>query len=150
MANENQVKIAFELQQDKDGYPPDRWETLWASPMPQSEQYCIDNIPFYVKGVSSGDVVTAELRDGQLQFTKLVRPSKNSVFRLYVTNQSDVQSARDSFRELGCESEQSNIPKLFAVEIPGNAAIEPIAALMDRGAEEGRWEYEQGVLRHPV
>ncbi len=107
MADENFVKIAFELQQDDDGYPPDRYETLWAVALEESGLYRIDNIPLYVKGISSEDVVMAEPQEGRLQFVRLVRPSGNSVFRLYVADESDVQSARDSFRALGCESEQS-------------------------------------------
>ena len=27
---EKYKKILFELQQDEDGYPPDKWESLWA------------------------------------------------------------------------------------------------------------------------
>jgi hypothetical protein len=150
MADENLVKIAFELQQDEEGYPPDKWETLWASGAGQGGAYCIDNVPFYAKGISSGDVVYAEPREGQLVFIRLLQPSTNSVFRLYVADADDAKSARDSFRELGCESEQSHIPKLFAVEIPGSVAMEPVAALLDSGAEAGRWEYEQGVLRHSL
>jgi len=150
MTHENLVKVAFELQQDEEGYPPDKWETLWASVTGQNGSYCIDNIPFYAKGISSGDLVYAENREGQLVFIRLIQPSTNSVFRLYVADENDVKSARDSFRELGCESEQSHIPKLFAVEIPGSVAIDPVAALLESGAEAGRWEYEQGVLRHSL
>lgn len=148
MAEEDFVKIAFELQQDADGYPPDKWETLWAVRLEERGLYRVDNIPFYVKGISSEDLVRAEQREGLLQFVGLVKASKNSVFRLYVADVEDVQTARDSFRALGCESEQSHIPKLFALEIPGSTKIEAVAALMDEGAEAGRWEYEQGVLRH--
>ena len=150
MADENFVKIAFELQQDDDGYPPDRYETLWAVALEESGLYRIDNIPLYVKGISSEDVVMAEPQEGRLQFVRLVRPSANSVFRLYVADESDVQSARDSFRALGCESEQSYVPKLFALEIPGSTAMAPIDALLEEGAASGRWEYEEGVLRHKI
>jgi hypothetical protein len=142
-------KISFELEQDADGYPPDKWEILWGKETSPG-LYCIDNIPFYAKGISSGDVVAAEPQEGQLQFKEMVRPSSNSVFRLYVSDPTDVQAVRDSFRKLGCESELSNNPKLVAVEIPRTAPFEPVAALLDEGANSGRWEYEQGVLRHPI
>ena len=149
MPDENYQKVRFELQQDEDGYPPDRWEGLWAYEVEQG-LYRVDNIPFFAKGVSSGDVISTEQRDGELQFKSVVRPSKNSVFRIYVVDVADVQSARESFRSLGCESEQSHIPKLFTVEIPGNVPFEPVAHLLADGADSVRWEYEEGVLRHPV
>jgi hypothetical protein len=147
MSDDNYVKIGFELEQDENGYPPDRWETLWAI---ESEPglYCVDNIPFYVKGISSGDVVSAE-RDGeQMVFIRLVRPSPNSVVRLYVSDAAAVQAARDDFRALGCETELSNLPQLVAVEVPGNVSFDPVAKLLEEGQESGRWEYEDGVLRH--
>lgn len=144
----NLVKIGFELEQDEEGYPPDKWETLWAQTEEQEGLYRIDNIPFYVRGISSGDVVAAEYSDDQLYFARLVTPSSNSVFRLYVAEVTDMQSTRDAFRALNCESELSRIPKLVAIEIPGSVAIEPVSALLENGALSGRWEYEWGVLRH--
>ena len=149
MADENYKKISFELEQDANGYPPDKWESLWGYET-EPGHYCIDNIPFYVQGISSGDVVAAESQAGQLQFKSLVRPSANSVFRLYVSDVSDVQAARDSFRNLGCESELSQNLKLVAVGVPAAAPIAPVMALLESGAKSGRWEYEQGVLRHPI
>jgi hypothetical protein len=149
MAHENYKKISFELEQDKDGYPPDRWERLWAYEV-EPNLYSLDNIPFFAKGVSSGDVISTESKGEELHFKNVVRPSGNSVFRIYVSDPADSESARQSFRELGCESEQSHIPKLFAVEIPSNVPFDPVARLLTAGEENGRWEYEEGVLRHPV
>ncbi len=96
MADEVFEKISFELEQDADGYPPDRWESLWAVALGRDDLYRLDNIPLYVKGVSSEDIVRAEPNDGRLEFVRLVEPSRNSVYRVFVCDQSDVQAARDS------------------------------------------------------
>jgi hypothetical protein len=149
MAEENYKKIVFELEQDADGYPPDRWESLWGYET-QDGYYCIDNIPFYAKGVSSGDVVAVVPNEGQLKFERVVRPSGNSVVRLYVSDVSDMQATRDSFRELGCESELHSNPKFIAVEVPSEVPGDPVDKLLEDGAKSGRWEYEWGVLRHPI
>jgi hypothetical protein len=149
MAEENYKKIAFALEQDADGYPPDRWESLWGYET-EDGYYCIDNIPFYAKGVSSGDVVAVAPNEGQLQFERVIRPSGNSVVRLYVSDVSDMQATRDSFRELGCESELNSNPKFVAVEVPSAVAADPVDVLLETGAKSGRWEYEWGVLRHPI
>lgn len=149
MAEENYKKIVFALEQDADGYPPDRWESLWGYEA-EGDRYCIDNIPFYAKGVSSGDLVETKPQEGQLRFQRVVRPSGNSVFRLYVSDVADRQAARDSFRELGCESELHSNPKFIAVEIPSTVPVEPVEKLLEAGAKSGRWEYEWGVLRHPI
>ncbi len=149
MVEENYKKIVFELEQDTDGYPPDKWESLWGHEE-ENGYYCIDNIPFYAKGVSSGDVIAVVPAEGRLQFERVVHASGNSVVRLYVSEVSDMQATRDSFRELGCESELHSNPKFVAVEIPRAVTAYPVDELLEAGAKSGRWEYEWGVLRHPI
>jgi hypothetical protein len=154
MADENYKKINFELERDEDGYPPVGREGLWAYEVEQG-LFCMDNIPFYVRGISCGDVVSAESDGEQLVFKKLVRPSPNSVVRVFVSDVAGVQAARDSFKALGCDSELSDFPdsskpQMFALEIPGNVQFEPVGNLLAEGAESGRWEYEEGVLRHQL
>ena len=149
MEDENFSKIYFELDQDENGYPPDKWETLWAKPA-GPDLYEIDNIPFYVKGISSGDLVLAEEKEGVLHFKRLVKPSGNSVFRLYLAEPTQVQAARDEFRQLKCESELSNLPRLIAVEIPNSVDFLEVGNHLTAGSESGRWDYEEGVLRHKI
>jgi hypothetical protein len=72
------------------------------------------------------------------------------VIRLYVTDLSQVQKVRDEFRALGCESELSHLPKLIAVEVPGKVSFGPVAELLREGQDAGRWDYEEGVLRHSL
>ena len=143
----NYHKISFELEQDENGYPPNRWETLWAYET-EPGHYCIDNIPFYVDGVSSGDVVSAEHDGQQLLFKKMIRSSSNTVFRLYISDPKLVQQVRDEFRAIGCASELSNIPQLIAVEVPGDISFGPVAVLLEKGEEANRFEYDEGVFRH--
>lgn len=50
------VKILFELVQDEDGYPPVGVEGMWGAPLANGNAL-LDNIPFYARGVSSGDEV---------------------------------------------------------------------------------------------
>jgi hypothetical protein len=147
MAEPNYTKIAFELEQDEDGYPPDSLEMLWAFETGDGF-YCLDNIPFYARGISPGDVIRTRKNIEPLTFDEVVRASTNSVFRIYVAVESDVSEARRAFKEIGCESELSNISKLFAVEVPGSKPFNEVGELMTRGAESGRWEYEEGCMRH--
>lgn len=122
---------------------------MWADEV-QPGVYSIDNIPFFIKGISSGDLVEANDDGEGLVFCKLVRPSGNSVIRLYVAKVSHVQNVRAEFKALGCESELSHIPKLIAIEVPENVPFGPVADLVVGGQEAGRWDYEEGVLRHSL
>ncbi len=141
------TKIAFELEEDEDGYPPLAVETLWAWSV-EDGYYCLDSIPFFAHEVSPGDVVETKEEFGQSVFKRVVRPSANSVVRIYVTDESDTQTARIAFKGLGCESELSNLPKLFALEIPESSDFEAISSLLEEGVTNGRWEYEEACMRH--
>jgi len=149
MTDRNYKEILFELEQGEEGCPADKWERLWACKVAPG-QYSIDNIPVFVKGISTGDVVSVEQVGTELHFKKLIRRSDNSVFRLFVHDLSDIKATRETFRNMGCEWEQSRFPNLIAIEIPSSIPIDPVVALIQEGVSSGRWECEQGVLRHPV
>ena len=142
-------KVAFELIQDEGGYPPVSVETLWASRI-GPDRYRLDNIPFYARGVSSEDIVRTEARLGCNVFQEVTEPSTNSVFRIYVSEVSDVPAARALFKNLGCQSELSDIPNLFAIDVPGNVPFGPVGMLLEQGLDQKRWEYEEACLRHAI
>jgi hypothetical protein len=148
MSDPIHVKVGFYLEQDEDGWPPVTRENIWAVDL-GSGQYRIDNIPFYVRGVSDGDVVAAEPEDdGRLSFSKLVEASSNSTFRLIVFNKDETPEVRKMFLDLGCPSELVR-DGFISLHIPGSIAIRPIAILIEQGEEDGRWDFEEGALRHP-
>ena len=149
MADKIHGEVVFELEDVAGVHPPDRWERLWAYRVGPG-LYNIDNIPIFVKGISTGDVVSVQQVGSELYFKALIRPSSNSVFRLYFYDESDVTSTRENFRRLGCAWAESHFPDVIAVEIPNTVSIEPVVALIKEGAESGCWEYEPASLRRPV
>jgi len=50
--------ILFELEQDEDGYPPAELEGVWAIEFADGG-YKIDNIPFFTRQATLGDIVEA-------------------------------------------------------------------------------------------
>ena len=148
MPNPDHVKIGFPLKQDEDGWPPTTRENLWAVDL-GGGRYRIDNIPFYVRGISDEDIVAAatDNEDGRLVFSELIEASANSTFRLIVSAEEEISEVRKTFRDLGCPSEQVS-PRLFSLHIPESVPIKPIAILIEQGERDGRWEFEEGALRH--
>jgi len=138
------TKIAFEFERDENGTT--EIETLWA--VSTDRGYRIDNIPFYVRGVAWGDIVSATRDDGgQLNYVKLVAPSGHSTVRLWFTNTSDVQAVRDALRELGCGSELG-FERLVAVDIPPEVDYSEITAFLEEKERLGALEYEEGCIGH--
>jgi hypothetical protein len=74
-------KMTFFLEKDEDGYPPDDSETVWVEKL-EGNRYRIDNIPFYIRGISPEDIVTSRVVDGNLIFDELISKSTISVFRI--------------------------------------------------------------------
>lgn len=145
--DEKYERIFFRLEKDKDGYPPDDWETLWAFEI-ESGLYSIDNVPFFVRGVSWKDVVAVNQKGDELHFKRVVRPSGHSVLRIIVFDKSKVDEVHTTLQQMGCDTEQSHIPGLLSVDCPPSIAIEPVLEFLTRGERDGNWEYEEASIRH--
>jgi hypothetical protein len=76
------VKIRFEIERDENGYPPVSVEYLWAVPHERG-QFRIDNIPFFVLGVSCDDIVDAQKDQTEmLRFVSLAVEGGHSTVRV--------------------------------------------------------------------
>ena len=106
------VKIAVRLQRDADGYPPADWEHLWAI-YRSADEFEVDNIPFFAKGISAGDVVSAQQENADLVFERVLRPSGHSTLRVILFGDTDKAQVRADLVSLGCESEGSHLPSLI-------------------------------------
>lgn len=142
--NESLAKIEFKLEQDEDGYPPAKYETVWASE--NNGHYIIENVPFFARGVSYGDVVSAKMVDGFLSFQEVIRRSGHSTVRIGVYNLEEIDSICKELNALGCDIEKSHLPSLFSVDIPPDANIPAIREYLEKGAEDEQFGYEEASV----
>lgn len=116
---EDSVKILFKFHSDI--FNEEMVETMWATIVDSNKGfYKIDNIPFYVPLVASGDIVFAEFDEQQLMLTyrKTVEFSGNSTIQVVLIDKlKDINSIRKTFEKLGCDSEKVN-DGYFSMEIP--------------------------------
>lgn len=147
--NFERVKISFRLQQDGDGYPPATTETVWAKKISENE-YEIDNIPFYVRGISTGDIVSVTNEDGELVYERLITPSDTSTLRVIIMDKNNKEKTelnlRKYFIKSGCAIEGIN-PVMFAVEVPRSVNLKPIVEYLAEGEKNGLWGYEEAAIR---
>ena len=126
--NFDRVKISFRLEKEENGFPPATTETVWAKRISE-DQYKIDNIPFYVRGISSGDIVSITNESGGLVYDKLLTPSDNSTLRIIIMDKNEKEETESNLRKyfikLGCVIEGSQ-SGMFAVEVPVSVKLEPI------------------------
>jgi hypothetical protein len=142
-------RIAFRLERDEDGYPPSDYERLWAVPLPNGN-YRIDNIPFFVMGISAEDEVSVESEGEELFFKELVKPSGISTFRVIPSDQSMSGKVRADIAALDGKSEFNQEVGVIAVEIPAASRIHPFMDYIVEEQEKGVLDFEEGALRHEM
>lgn len=142
-------KVVFRLAQDEFGYPPTDAEIVWTHKLPNGN-YRVDNIPFYIRGISSEDEIAADKKDGVVFFRELINPSGNSTFRLLLSDPAKSDQIRGDLGRLGCLVEFHKNVALLAVEIPGGVPIEPFLEYVMYAQERDELDIEEGALRHTI
>lgn len=141
--NDERVKIAVRFETSEPGSY--EIETMWATPGPDG--YRIDNIPFYSKSLALGDVVSADRAvDGMLEYRALVRASGHSTVQIWFADEAHVSPTIAALRELGCDCEVSDLPKLVAFDVPPDVPYGAVRAFLDDGERRGLFEYQEACL----
>ena len=141
---QNRVKVIFQLEQDDNDYPPVSQEGIWTIPL-GNDIYMIDNIPFFVRGLSAGDKICA---DNQLNYKSFHEASKNSTYRIFLSDRANSHDLLSRLTELGAEYEGSGIPRLIAINVPSDIELLPIENFLKISEEAGLLEYEEAAIRH--
>lgn len=139
-------KITFLLQQDQDGYPPVVAERVWADHV-SSDLYRLDNIPFFATKATLGDIVRVESVDGELRFSDVVVPSRNSLIRVLCYDGADVDTIREKVSTMGCATEYDATHGLIAISVPPEVDIAQVYAAFENEFRAGLVDYEEALLR---
>ncbi|MDM1072409.1 DUF4265 domain-containing protein [Empedobacter brevis] len=111
-----------------------------------SDIFELDNILFYAKEYSYGDIVRVEEEGGELYVKELIKPSGHSTIRILFSDVNLIPSTRDFLKQIDCDSEQSNMDSLVAVDIPENVFYQKVRDYLDEGENKGLWEYEEACI----
>ncbi|MET9604813.1 DUF4265 domain-containing protein [Streptomyces sp. NPDC006512] len=144
------VKVRFRMDIDEDGWPPASVESLWAVDLGDGTVR-LDNTPWFVRGVASGDIVKVESDgDGVLWAGETVRPSQNCTIRLIVLKDDGSAAARQSvlevFHRLGTTGEGIEQFRMVALDVPPEADLPRIRALLEDGEAKEWWHWEEGCV----
>lgn len=109
------VKIKFRLNDPE--HP--RAESVNATSVGRG-RYRINNVPFYARDVSLGDIVSGKESDGELWYQKTLEKSGNGTMRLFSASgfeKGDARTVVDTLRERGFIFEFLGV-KIAAASIP--------------------------------
>jgi hypothetical protein len=144
------VKVRFALEPD-DGWPPVGSEGMWAQPLGNG-RFRIDNTPWFVRDLASGDVVEATFdSDGVLWAGARIEFSGRLTVRVIPFRAGplggDLQAVLDAFAELGVSGEGA-LPAyaIVALDIPPDSDHGAIIDLLLRGQDDGSWDFEEGCV----
>ena len=144
-------KILVEL--EKDAWHGYATESLWVEKVGRN-RYRLRNVPFYADGLSIEDIVVATDGPAKRVVSEVAERGGHSTYRLFL--QSGIDTESDAFREhwepienLGCTYERAT-GRLLAVDVRPRADICEVYRLLERGADVGVWDFEEGHCGHPL
>ncbi|MFD9573193.1 DUF4265 domain-containing protein [Streptomyces sp. NPDC059982] len=148
--NDDHVKVHFRMDIGEYGWPPASVESLWAVELGDGTVR-LDNTPWFVRGVASGDIIQVELDGEGVRWAgETVRASENCTIRLIVLKDGGSAAARQSaleiFHKLGTTGEGIERYGMVALDIPPEADLPRIQKLLEHGAVEGWWHWEEGCV----
>lgn len=141
------VKINFKLEQDEDGYPPVAVESLWALPGKNTQEFIIDNVPFFACAATYGDTVRVNKIDGGLWFENIASRSENSLIRVTFFDRTSFEHIKSKLEAIGCATEYSKDYNLLAVTIPESASLDHVQKYLEEEIVAGHIDYEEPILR---
>lgn len=146
----NLTKIFFQLERDQwHGYAT---ESLFAEELADGK-FRLENSPFFVKGVSFGDMINAVWSQDRYVFTKVIVHSGNSTYRVLFSKDADLSKLADYWKpleKLGCTFEENNklSLKMLTIDVPSNADIYTVYRHLEAGVDAGVWDFEEGHCGH--
>jgi hypothetical protein len=154
--NDWSVEIWFLIEKDDEGYPQSKkWEKLFAWPVLERDDYfSIESIPFFVKGISRGDIVRAvvsinsEVQEGKFfQFESVVNRGGHNTYRLLLCDKQphDPEFTENELIQKGLAVEVED-DDFFAIDVPPSVDQKEIDAYLISQSESGRWGLQDGYL----
>ncbi|MFG6459071.1 DUF4265 domain-containing protein [Roseateles sp. BYS96W] len=122
-------------------------ENMHAVPVGE-DLYCLDNSPFYVYGVSFGDVVHAPMSDGRPVFVGVMEHRGHSTYRVRLpagSGHDDFAQHWSPLEQLGCSFEGSGVStrRLYAIDVPPTSDVVAVYKVLEDGESAGWWEFEE-------
>lgn len=117
--------------------------------------YLLDNSPFYVFGISCGDVFTAKSEGGVLVFSSVVSRGGHSTYRIKLPRECDHSYFLKNWaglQELGCtyEGSSANQERLYSIDVPADVDVFEVYRLLEQGEINEVWLFEEGHYFDPL
>lgn len=99
---------------------------MWADATATSGHYELDNIPFFARQATLGDVVRATEPGERLMFDAVVSRSGSSLIRVVAYDDAHIAEIRAALVTLGCSTEAYSSRSIIAVDVPPQASLRDV------------------------
>jgi hypothetical protein len=143
-------RVAFDLDQVSATWPPFATERIWAKKTSTPYQLELQNVPFFVRGISCGDIICAkpDHERRELIFDGLVRHGGHSTIRIILRDKA--LNVRDRVLEVlraaGCTWEFTTVDFHFAVDIPEASDYRSLRVFLVDMLSTGVLEVEEAFI----
>ena len=149
MTSQSLKKITFKLNQDMEDYPPLEFESLWGIQI-KPNTYKVDNIPYYIYGISKGDIILAIESNKQIHASYLLYRGGHSTLRVFAENKSDRIKIINYAKKNGAQCTSQNGSSLLAIDIPPSIDFHKIDAFLLNQSDNKTIAYEDACLQHTI
>ncbi|MCG3039410.1 DUF4265 domain-containing protein [Streptomyces fenghuangensis] len=140
------IRVTFPLEQDEDGYPPYSEEGILVRELSEVAGEVL-SIPFFVVGVSRGDLITYSRGDGEEYiFDELVSARGHSTIRVILFEEGEEDRLVADLKRTGCEVERGGVPSMLAIDVPPAVGYSSVMEVVQLGAEQELWDYEESCI----
>ena len=143
----NTKLVAFKLDQDEDGWPPFRTESMHVELMGENS-IRIGTPPFFIKDLAVGDVIKPVRNlEGEICEFSHESKSENSTIWIVSPGDSDVSREIKALVKLGCNCEELKQISLYSIHVPKDVNFDSIEALLEKIESAGGYIAEP-AFRH--
>ncbi|MEW2045994.1 DUF4265 domain-containing protein [Streptomyces sp. NPDC005476] len=142
-------KVAFDLDVDDSGWPPVSVERLWGEKTDVRFEIRVVNTPFFVRGVSFGDLVRVrpDHERRELVYDGYTSASGHSTIRIIFMRADVRQSVEERLRASGCSWETAGgFPNLMAVDIPSDVGYGELRRWLLARVDAGDIEIQESAI----
>lgn len=144
--NNDRVKVSFPFN--------DIIENMYAIPM-KNGYFLLDNSPFYIFGISAGDMFSSKKDGGGLLFDKVVFRGGHSTYRIKLPIGADhdfFMNHWEFLAKLGCSFEGSsqNSQRLYSIDMPPEVDVNTAYQYLEEKEAAGVWVFEEAHYCGPI
>lgn len=140
MKNEN-IKVFLVYKDFNDVFHE---ESLWA--FKKSNNYIVDNAPFFANNLACGDLISVEEDDDRFYFLRLIKASEHSTIQVVLLDSSFEKALIEYVEKNHCFWESTYEGKYYSIDVPQNTDYTKLRSFLDNKQFAKTLDFKEACL----